>query len=772
MLSCSNSFLGLGVLQLRLFIFVLVCSCTTIARAQTPEAVPSPTSDTLAGFASSQWHLERLSEHHWRLTGQVEMERDQLSLFADQVDLFTDTNQLVAEGNVVFTNPEGRISATRVELDTNSNAGNFYDASGILSLGSEADLAEFGGQDPDVYFYADHLEKLDDRRYRLTRGAFTTCVQPTPRWELTSGSILINLDEYAVLKNTILRVKGVPLMYMPFAYYPLQQDGRATGFLLPKYGTSTLRGQALSNAFFLALGRSQDATLFHDWFTRTGQGVGAEYRYLAGGGSQGSFRSYLFNQHSAEFTASDGSVSELPESRSFELTGSLTQALGGGFRGRARFDYFSDITTQQLYHSNLYEASRRLRTLGGSLSGNWGPYSLSTVYQRNETFEGDNGSIVYGSTPRISGSIAQRPLFGLPIYGGVTGEYSYLLYQDRRGGGLPNSSMNRMDFFPSIRVPFSKLSYLTVNSSAAYRLTHYSQSLDARQQQRALPLTRSYLTLRSDVIGPVVTRVWDTPTSGFAERLKHVIEPTFAFDWTSQINNFKQIAVLTDASDFVVGGMVRLTYGLTNRLLARTHGTEDTPGQAREILAATIQQTYYTNSEAKIYDVNYASSMRAQQSNFSTVALTVRASPTRSTDTTIRVEHDPTGGGLNVFSLTSSAYWGNQSVSGSWSHYNQGEGVPASSYVTANTGIRLHQGRLGGNYALSWDAGRGDIVSQSITVFYNAQCCGIGFEYQSFNYPQLSTRFPIPADRRINFSFMLAGLGTFSNFFGAFGGPQ
>ena len=92
--------------------------------------------------------------------------------------------------------------------------------------------------------------------------------------------------------------------------------------------------------------------------------------------------------------------------------------------------------------------------------------------------------------------------------------------------------------------------------------------------------------------------------------------------------------------------------------------------------------------------------------------------------------------------------------------------------MTANTGIRLREGRLGGNYALSWDAGRGDIVSQSITAFYNVQCCGIGFEYQSFNYPQLSTRFPIPSDRRINFSFMLAGLGTFSNFFGAFGGPQ
>jgi hypothetical protein len=61
------------------------------------------------------------------------------------------------------------------------------------------------------------------------------------------------------------------------------------------------------------------------------------------------------------------------------------------------------------------------------------------------------------------------------------------------------------------------------------------------------------------------------------------------------------------------------------------------------------------------------------------------------------------------------------------------------------------------------------VVSQSIHTNYYAQCCGFGLEVQNFHYPQVSS-FPIPADRRINFSFTLAGLGTFSNFFGAFGG--
>jgi LPS-assembly protein len=155
-------------------------------------------------------------------------------------------------------------------------SGRFYDASGIMSLGQEAvtTTAAFGGQDPDVYFYGAKLEKLGPRKYRITRGGFTTCVQPTPRWEVTSGSVVLNLDDYAFARNTLLKVKGVPLMYLPVIYYPIQKSQRATGFSSRPTARPTLRGQSISNAFFWAINRSQDATFFHDWFTRTGTGEG------------------------------------------------------------------------------------------------------------------------------------------------------------------------------------------------------------------------------------------------------------------------------------------------------------------------------------------------------------------------------------------------------------------------------------------------------------------------------------------------------------------
>ena len=200
------------------------------------------------------------------------------------------------------------------------------------------DRAQFGNQDPDVYFYGDTIEKLEQRKYRLTRGGFTTCVQPTPRWEVTSGSVMLNLDDYAIARNMVLRVKGVPMMYLPVLYYPIQDDERATGFLLPTYGTSTLRGQAISNAFFWAIGRSQDATFVHDWFTRIGQGAGAEYRYVAGHASYGNLRFYRLDQQQTEFRQ-DGNVRPLPEETSYTVSGAGNQAIGTSIRLHQRVDY-------------------------------------------------------------------------------------------------------------------------------------------------------------------------------------------------------------------------------------------------------------------------------------------------------------------------------------------------------------------------------------------------------------------------------------------------
>ena len=85
------------------------------------------------------------------------------------------------------------------------------------------------------------------------------------------------------------------------------------------------------------------------------------------------------------------------------------------------------------------------------------------------------------------------------------------------------------------------------------------------------------MTLRSDIVGPVFTRIWDLQ-GGFAERIKHVIEPAFTVDFTSHIENYNRTPVVSDVSDFVVSGATKVTYGLTNRVFARGRTVDNVRG--------------------------------------------------------------------------------------------------------------------------------------------------------------------------------------------------
>ena len=759
----------------------VACLWAAAAFAQAPAPAPPPggTTTTAQGQSTglptgvstySSWKFERIGDH-LHLINQAAIEGPNLKFFADDVDLYTNTNRIVASGNVVFTNSEGRISAERLEFNTGTGIGTFYDASGIMSLGAAAgaNAAAFGGQEPDVYFYGAKIEKLGLRKYRITNGGFTTCVQPTPRWEVTSGSVMLNLDDYAIARNTLLKVKGVPMFYLPVLYYPIQKSQRATGFLLPTYGTSTLRGQSISNAFFWAIDRSQDATFFHDWFTRTGMGEGSEYRYIAGQQSAGNVRLYRFVQHETQYTQS-GVTTSLPAKTSYEFNGAVTQALGGTARARMRLDYFSDVLTQQLYHQNIYDASRTNRLIEAGVNDVFGPLSLTALYQRNESLSGNTNSFLYGFTPRVSAQIAPQQLFGAPVYASMNTEYAFLPYQYIdlvKHSVTQDNSLGRVDVAPSMRLPLSRLTYLSVNTSVAHRMTYYTRSYNARLLAVNDPLVRDYTQLRTELVGPVFTKIWDTPDRSYSERMKHVIEPAFTFDYTTPISNYKRTPLLTDTSDFVVGGTTRLTYGLTNRMMYRGKTMDGVRGSTREFVTVGVQQTYYSNSESSKYDTSYSSSNTGRKPvNLSPISLTTRISPSSKLDANTRVEYDVYGLGLAMLGVGSSITAGLSSGSIQFSRQHLDRKSPSNSYFSGSTSLRSPNGHFTGTYALSWDLTHSTIVTQNVLGTYMAQCCGLQLEFQKFH---LVSSAPIPSDRRFNVSFVLAGLGTFSNFFGAFG---
>ena len=612
----------------------------------------------------------------------MELEGDTYDFYADQVDIYVETSEeeagdpsdggpsaseapapdesganvggastedaeppslrLVASGNVVFSAREVRLSADRVEYWTTDQTAVFHEAYGWIDLGAEVDRSMFGTQEPDLLFYGQMIERTGPRTYRITKGAFTSCVQPTPRWQMVATTFTLNLDSYALLLNAILKVKGVPVFYMPGMFYPIQEDGRATGFLIPTYGGSRYQGSSFNNAFFWAINRSQDATFYHDWFMQHGgDGRGAEYRYTRGNGSEGDFRMYRLNEPEAEIPYAGGTRTR--DARlSYEYRGSARHSLPADWTARTQIDYFTDIDVRQTYHVNVFDASNSRRSLSGNVSGPLGDYELSGTYDYSETFFGTDAAL-NGAGPRIGFGRGKTELFGAPLYFSFDAEYAKLLRRSRRTRDgieqLRDRGLSRFDLYPVLQFPFNRWAFLKFDTTAAWRATYWDESIVDRQQVD-VGVGRQFFEVSTRATGPSFIKIWDTPNSRYSERMKHLIEPWVGVSRVSAIDNFDQI-VRIEGIDSIVGNVVRYEYGLDTRLFARVfEGRPDSV--AREILSASVTQSYYTDERAAQYDRSFRTSFSGTPpSNFSPVSVVVRAEPTRNLGGTLRMEFDP-----------------------------------------------------------------------------------------------------------------------------------
>ncbi len=700
----------------------------------------------------------------------VQIDCDEMQLFAEQVEVF-DQHRVVATGNVLFISDNNRIAAERLEFDTQTRTGVFYKAAGQASLGDRAERSLFGTQEPDMYFQGEEIHKLGPNKYKVVHGSFTTCVQPTPRWKMVSGSATLTLNDYALLKNTVLKVKDVPLMYLPIFYYPIQEDDRATGFLLPNYGSSTVKGHTIRNAFFWAIDRSQDATFYYDWFSKTGQGVGSEYRYVLGPGNQGNSTFYLLDEHDASYTQSDASVKTTPAKRSYMIRGGLTQSLGAGLHARANVDYYSDIDVQQRYQQNFGMATSRTRVIGGNLTGNWREYVLGVTMQRNDVFYDETSLNTNGTLPRITFTRGERPIGRSKVYFGVNTEYVTHIYSnENQGVEVFDKGLTRMDVNPELRIPFTGWPFLTLISSISWRGTYWTESLNSAGVQVPESIGRRYFDMQTRITGPVLNKIWNTPNSGYAEKFKHVIEPTLTIQHRTAIDIFDRI-VQIDGTD-TIRGTTQFVYGVNNRLYAKK-------GIAREIIGVTIRQTYYTDDRAALYDPSYQSSFNSTKAtNFSPVQIGARVMPTTWFQSDFSTEWSPIAHELTTFSLSGTFNRNRLQASAGWTERRLIEGLPgfdnpamASNDLTGSATFRNPGSHLGVTYSFAYDLRNDRFRQQRYLGFYNAQCCGIAIEYQMYNLGG-SSSFVIPQDRRFNVSFTLAGIGTFSNFFGAFGGQN
>lgn len=698
---------------------------------------------------------------------------DATQLFADEIEFYQELDLVKAHGHVNFIDGTERITADRVEFNVKTKLGKFWQAQGIMGMAGKPDTRSIlGTTEADAYFYGEELEITAKGVFKLTNGKFTTCVQATPRWQVEAKDMILVKDRRAVVTNALLRIKDVPILYLPWLYYPINKENRATGLLMPSYGNSTYRGQSISTGFFLTLGRSMDATLHFEHASKAGNGYGLEYEYVQAPGSEGYIRGALFPGSSEPGT--------LFPSRTFTISSAITQRLPGNLDFRSNVDYSSSILNQQVTQQSFTAATNSTRSANFNLRGSYGRVQASAEAGFTDVFFSSTTGIRTGNAPRINISLAQSPIGPSKVYFGVTSEFAGIIRQDSIGDPKTSRNVQRIDINPIVRAPIGNLPFLGVTATVGYRFTRWNERLATANAttQTPVPISRQLLDLRAEVTGPTFTRIYDSPNSDYAKRWKHVIQPTFAITKTTMFDEFALVPK-NDGVDMLYGGVTSMAYGIANRLLAKRPSATGGAAAAQEVASIQVQQTYYTNAVASIFDTNYQSSIySAGVSKFSPVAITAVVQPTTGANITARAEYDMTykairstsaGAGITSPVLTLNATWARQD-SLSKDPKDPLLTVKTPVYHSLITSVAAHtpDRRFNGSWSWSYDIQRGQQLQQRYTASYMAQCCGIAMEYQVYNFGGLSVA-GIQQDKRFNMSFSLAGVGTFANLLGAFG---
>ena len=259
------------------------------------------------------------------------------------------------------------------------------------------------------------------------------------------------------------------MFYLPILYYPTKREDRATGFLIPTYGSSTLRGQSIHNAFFWAINRSQDATFLHDWYSKTGQGVGGEYRYNFGGGATATSRGTCSNEHEATYAARRQAACRRASAATRSAAAPTRCCPAICARARASTTSRASRRHADVQHQHLRRLAQPALASAATSSAPGGRFSLNGTLDHSEYFyDARPTRASSGSSPRVALTRNERPLFGTrrsTSRSAPSSRTSTAQTEERRRGHRRQRASAAFDFAPQIRYPFKKWQWFTVNSS-------------------------------------------------------------------------------------------------------------------------------------------------------------------------------------------------------------------------------------------------------------------------------------------------------------------
>lgn len=531
------------------------------------QAVPSPAKR--AGPTTIEaLSIEGVSEFEVTARGQVELKRDELSIYSDSLRYNREFGRVEADGGVRIERAGDRFFGPRLRFDLNSDTGVFEEPSFIMRRAQTARGS------------AERLEFLGKDRLRLVGGSFTTCEPGREDWRFEARELDLDYEtEEGRVRDGRLKFFDTTLLAIPFGSFPLERR-RKSGVLTPHYSQNTRRGLEVGVPFYWNIAPEQDLLLTPVYMSKRGAQLKTQYRYLD--------RSYSGDLH-WEYLPED----KVLGARRSGLALRHEHQLAPDWIGRLDFNkvsddrYFVDLGTQmrQITTGNL------LREAFTQYNGSFGDtsYALQARVQSFQSLQDPLAPTVspYHRVPQLNAGLL-RQNFGGQLDVAVPAEYVRFTHHSLVEG-------TRFSLNPSLALPFTAPGYFVVPKLGLHH-TDYRLSRTAPGQPDRLGVSVPWGSVDAGLIFERNARWFgEALTQTLEPRLYYVYAPYRAQDpvplFDTGLADFNY-AQLFSENRFVGGDRFgdadHLTVAATSRLLG--------PG-GEEVLRATVGQRFYLKSE-------------------------------------------------------------------------------------------------------------------------------------------------------------------------------
>ena len=219
--------------------------------------------------------IDGVNQKNVSATGDVSLTQGNMTVTAERLDYDKETDTAVAPGKMRMTRDGDVVTGSNLKLKVETEIGSLEDPAFFFSKNPERPAQRFEARGA-----AKRMDFLGADQERLYDAFYTTCRADENEWYLKISEL--SLDRARNIGsgiNAVVEFKGVPILYMPYMTFPLNNE-RKSGFLPPTIGTSSSSGFELAVPYYWNIAPNFDATITPKIFTRRGLQVGTELRYL------------------------------------------------------------------------------------------------------------------------------------------------------------------------------------------------------------------------------------------------------------------------------------------------------------------------------------------------------------------------------------------------------------------------------------------------------------------------------------------------------------